>query len=111
MLSTFFVNDRQNNPKTTSISSLLPYQKNLFSKRRVFPLIDFSGTTLFSRPTKFLIEDYNNNLKNNEMKNLKKLLASMVNERGEKLLNIKENTILLVGEEEKTKEPNNKIKI
>lgn len=94
--------------ETTLVSSLLPYPKILFNKRRVFPLINFSGTILFSCTMKFLTITYNNNLENDETKNMKEALTSMTDERVEKLLNRKEKWILLAGEDGETKEPNRK---
>ncbi|XP_060206733.1 uncharacterized protein LOC132634723 isoform X1 [Lycium barbarum] len=92
--------------KNTSISSLLPYPKILFTKR-ISPPINFSGTCSFSR-VKFLTINCTNNNNNNsssengEKGSLKDALTGMVDERVEELLNREENRVLLDGLEKAT---------
>ncbi|XP_016439865.1 uncharacterized protein LOC107765704 [Nicotiana tabacum] len=91
----------------TSISSLLPHPKILFSKRVFIPL-KFSDTASFSR-VKFLTINCSNsnNINNNSSGNgetgsLKDALTGIVDERVEELLNREENRVLLDGLEKAT---------
>ncbi|OIT34467.1 PREDICTED: uncharacterized protein LOC109244649 [Nicotiana attenuata] len=92
----------------TSISSLLPHPKILFSKRVYNPL-KLSDTSSFSR-VKFLTINCSNsnNINNNnssgngETGNLKDALTGIVDERVEELLNREENRVLLDGLEKAT---------
>lgn len=87
--------------KSTSISSLLPYPKILFS-RRAFPPINFSSTAPFSGQAKFLSINCSNSSENGEMGNLKDALTGIVDERVEELLKREENRVLLDGLEKAT---------